>query len=79
MCMRKEGEPGIQCHVTNVTPYTRVGRVAGGDNCTCIFKRLQLDVDGGMVPKPLSECSKILQRPVFDELKLADRFEINSC
>ena len=30
---RKEGEPGIQNHVRDVGPYTRVGRVAGGENC----------------------------------------------
>ena len=25
------GEPGIQSHVTNITPHTKVGRVAGHD------------------------------------------------
>ena len=30
---RKEGEPGIQCHVHDVGPYTRVGRVADRENC----------------------------------------------
>ena len=26
--MRKKGERGIQCHVCDVGPYTKVGRVA---------------------------------------------------
>ena len=26
----REGEP---CHVSDVAPYTKVGRVAGGENC----------------------------------------------
>ena len=30
---RKEGEPGIQCHMRDVGPYTRVGRVADRENC----------------------------------------------
>ena len=30
---RKEGAPGIQCHVCDVGPYTRVGRVADRENC----------------------------------------------
>ena len=30
--MRKEGEPGIQSDVTNVTSYAKVGWVAGHDN-----------------------------------------------
>ena len=30
---RKEGEPGIQNHVRDVGPYTRVGKVADRDNC----------------------------------------------
>ena len=30
---RKEGEPGIQCHVRDVAPYTKVGRVADCENC----------------------------------------------
>ena len=34
----KEGEPGMQSQVTNVTPYAKVGRVA--------FQALQFDVDG---------------------------------
>jgi hypothetical protein len=29
----KEGEPGIQCHVRDVGPYARVGRVADRENC----------------------------------------------
>ena len=30
---RKEGEPGIQCHVTYIGQYARVGRVADCENC----------------------------------------------
>ena len=40
--MKEEGEPGIQCHVCDVGPYTRVGRVADREICawaSAIFKR----------------------------------------
>ena len=33
---RKEGEPGIPCHVRDVGPYTRVGRVVGRENCVWV-------------------------------------------
>ena len=34
-----------------------------------------------MVPKPSSECSRILEgvKELFDKLKLVDQFEIGSC
>ena len=32
MYTRKKEEPGIQPHVTNIIPYTKVGRVVGCDN-----------------------------------------------
>jgi hypothetical protein len=33
---RKEGEPGIHCHVRDVGPYARVGRVADRENCAWV-------------------------------------------
>ena len=36
MHARKEGERGIQNHVRDVGPYTRVVRVAGGENCVWV-------------------------------------------
>ena len=33
MYARKEGEPGIQNHVSNLGPYTRVGSVADREKC----------------------------------------------
>ena len=36
MHARKEGERGIQNHVRDVGPYTRVVRVAGGENCAWV-------------------------------------------
>ena len=42
----KEGEPGMQCHVRDVGPYTRVGRVVDHENCAwAYFQVLQFDVD----------------------------------
>ena len=37
MYARKQGERGIQNHMRDVGPYTRVGRVAACDNCTPSF------------------------------------------
>jgi hypothetical protein len=34
--VRKEEEPGIQCHVRDVGPYARVGRVADRENCAWV-------------------------------------------
>ena len=34
MHARKEGEPGIQCHMHDVGPFTKVERVADRENCT---------------------------------------------
>ena len=79
----KEGEPGIKSHVTNVTPYTKVGRVQGHDNwawVSYIFKRSSSTWIEDMVPKPSSKCSRIFEglKELFDELKLAYRYEINT-
>ena len=40
----KEGGPGLQCHVHDVGPHTRVGRVVDRENCawaSMIFERLE--------------------------------------
>ena len=60
----KEEEPGIQSHVTNVTPYTKVERVACHDNWAwvCyIFKRSSSTSMEDFVLKPSSDCSRILE------------------
>ena len=60
----KEGEPGMQCHVCDVGPYMRVGRVANRENCTWashIFKCFSSTWMEDMVPKPSSKCSRILE------------------
>ena len=43
---RKEGEPGIQNHVTDLCPYTRVGSVAGRENCA--WARTTFEPSGSM-------------------------------
>ena len=54
----------MQCHVRDVGPYTRVGRVADRENCmwaSHIFKRSSSTWMEDMVPKPSSKCRKILE------------------
>ena len=46
MHARKEGEPGIQNHVTNVCPYTRVGSVANHEYCA--WARTTFEPSGSM-------------------------------
>ena len=71
---RKEGEPGIQCHVRDVAPYTRVGRVADHENCvwaSAIFERSGLTQVKKKAILTISKGSTILRG--FIELRLKDR------
>ena len=75
MYARKEGEPGIQSHVYDVGPYTRVGRVADRENCawaSAIFehsgsirvgmKATLIINEGSMIHRGLAELRFIDQR-----------------
>ena len=71
---RKEGEPGIQCHVRDVGPYTRVGRVADRENCawaSAISERSGLTRVKKKAILTISEGSTILRG--LTELRLKHR------
>ena len=73
MHARKEGEPGIQYHMHDVAPYTRVGRVADRENRTwasVIFKHSGLTQVKKKAILTISEGSTILRG--FTELRLKD-------
>ena len=63
-CKVRTTEPGMQCHMRDIGPYTRVGRVADHENCAWashIFERSSSTWMEDMMPTPSSECSRILE------------------
>ena len=62
----KEGEPGIQNHVSGIGPYTRVGRVADRENCpqvSYILKRSSSTWVKDLTSNAFGECSAIVWGP----------------